>query len=420
MEKSKPRVLVVTSVFPRWAEDATPPFVQNQCELMVRAGWEVMVLAPHAKGARFEEVVNGVRVVRYAYAWPFSLQQLCYAGGMLIRMKKQPWTKSLLLPLYFSQLVSLLYFAWKWKPGLLHSHSLLPQGLSATWVSILLRIPHVTTSHGNDVFGLKSTGLMGALKRQVLRRADAITVNSSATAAAVQQLGAPTDKLCRIPAVPNESAVDEVFFAKIREQYAGEGACVLFVGRLIKEKGVVELLHAMATLIQETPDLRCVIVGEGVLRAELEHLANELSIAKSVYFAGWRAREEISTWMAAADVLAVPSQQLNGWQEAQGLVVVEAMAVGTPVVAARNGGIPDMIQEGETGYLFEPDRPDEFLSALRRALNVEDRSAMAKRQRARFDAEFSARAVGSAMSTVYATLTQSANTAEEIQKEVGL
>jgi phosphatidylinositol alpha-1,6-mannosyltransferase len=360
----KGTVLVVTSVFPRWKGDSTPPFVQNACEMMVKAGWDVHALAPHYKGARFSEIINGVHVWRYPYGIPFSVQKLCYEGGVLVNLEVRPWTKLLLPILYLAQLLSLSYLCLRLKPDLLHSHSLLPQGLSVSWVSRLFGLPHLATSHGNDVFGLKSTGLMGRLKQSVIGQVDAVTVNSEATRYAVLALGGSAGQVRFIPAVANEAPVDDAMIEEIDAKY-GDARRLLFVGRLIEEKGVQELLHAFARVRKDYPDLQLFIVGDGALKLRLEELAKALSVDDAVHFVGWRPREEITSWMAAADVLVVPS-----WREAQGLVVVEAMSVGTLVVAANVGGLPDLVRDGETGYLCEPKSADSLTACLIQSLSA--------------------------------------------------
>jgi glycosyltransferase involved in cell wall biosynthesis len=391
----KGKVLVVTSVFPRWEGDSTPPFVQNQCEQMVDAGWSIEVLAPHSSGAKFRETVNGVRIYRYPYMFPWGLQQLCYNGGMLINLQEKPWTKVLLPFLYLAQVIALLLVCIRLKPDLLHSHSLLPQGLSACLIGRLLRIPHITTSHGNDVFGLKPNGLMGALKRFVLSKVDAVTVNSSATRDAVLKLGVDVEKLELIPAVPNEAAVEGSILAQINAVY-GKSKRILFVGRLIQEKGVFELLHAFAQLRVSMSDLQCFIVGAGVEREKLEALASELSITSCMHFIGWQPREDIPSWMAASDVLVVPS-----WREAQGLVIAEAMAAGTVVVAANVGGVPDMIRDGETGCLCDAQSVDNLVNALERALLERNNQELKARALQLYEKEYSRGAVAAKTEYLY-------------------
>ncbi|MDQ8193297.1 glycosyltransferase [Coraliomargarita sp. SDUM461004] len=383
-------------MFPRWSEDSTPPFVQNQCELMAREGWEVTVLAPHSSGAAFRETVAGVQVRRYPYAFPFALEKLCYEGGMLINLQARPWTKLLLPLMYIAQLLALLLICLRAKPDLLHSHSLLPQGLSACWVARLLGIPHVTTSHGNDVFGLKQTGGMGRLKRSVIRDADAITVNSSATQAAVVALGAAAEKVHLIPAVANVGVVQTEIVERIGAKY-GQGPKVLFVGRFIEEKGVLDLLRAFSKMNEQVEDLQCLFVGDGVLREEMETLARDLKIESSVHFVGWRPGEEIASWMAAADVLVVPS-----WREAQGLVVVEAMSVATPVIASRVGGLPDLVIDRETGRLFEAEDVSSLADLLVNAfINRSESECMAQAAQARVEAYYSPDAVARQTEDLY-------------------
>lgn len=358
------KVLYLASVYPRWLGDATPPFVQNQAELIAAEGHEVLVLAPHAKGAKIKEAGGGVAIRRFPYAWPFGLQKLCYDGGMLVNLRYRPWTR-LLLPFFLlSEFIWTLLSAIRLRPDVIHSHSLLPQGLVAAWVAWLVRVPHVTTSHGNDVFGLKSVGLSGRLKKWVLKQADAITVNSSVTEKAVLDLGASVGKVFRIPAVPNESPVQPELVASIQDRYPAKKR-ILFVGRLIEEKGPEDLIRAFARLEPGRSDYSCILVGEGPLKAQLEALAEELGVAKQVHFPGWQPRGAVPSWMAAADVLVVPSKPVGTWVEAQGLVVVEAMLVKLAVVASNFGGICDMISNGDTGCLFEAgDEPALFQSLI--------------------------------------------------------
>jgi glycosyltransferase involved in cell wall biosynthesis len=341
------KVLYVTSVYPRWPGDATPPFVQNQAELMAAQGYQVRVLAPHAQGAVLREEGANVTVRRYRYMWPTSAQKLCYDGGMLIQLKAKRWTMLLLPFLLLAQTCRVFFECLRWKPDLIHSHSLLPQGLVCALAHIFFKIPHVATSHGNDVFGLKSNGVMGALKRFVLRRSDAITVNSSATKSRVLELDArAAEKTFLIPAVANTGAVNADEVVRIQKRFPAAKR-VAFVGRLIEEKGVFDLVEALARVREENPDLIAIFIGDGVAREDLEALVREQGLKDVIHFVGWRPREEISNWLAAVDVLAVPS-----WREAQGLVIVEAMLAGTPVIGSRVGGIPNLVEDGVTGRLF--------------------------------------------------------------------
>lgn len=350
------KILYVTSVFPRWEGDATPSFVENQARLMVEKGYEIRVIAPHAKGAMFREKRASLSIRRYPYAFPFGLEQLCYEGGMLIRLKSAPWVGLLLPFLLFAQFAAVAWECFRWRPHLIHSHSLLPQGLVGSVVGILFNIKHLSTSHGNDVFGLRASGFMATLKRLVLRQADGITVNSLATRTKVLELD-PTvsEKTWFVPAAANACQTDTDLVQKVQIEYRAKGEkLVAFVGRLIEEKGVFDLLDALEILERDKVNFSAVILGDGPAARKMSAQIARGGLADRVHLIGWRPSEEISSWMAAADVLVVPSKPVGTWQEAQGLVVVEAMGVGTPVVASRLGGIPDMVKNYETGFLVEP------------------------------------------------------------------
>jgi glycosyltransferase involved in cell wall biosynthesis len=121
-----------------------------------------------------------------------------------------------------------------------------------------------------------------------------------------------------------------------------------FAGRLIPGKGLDVILRALAAK-KEPPLCRLEVAGDGPRRPELQDLANELGIASRVRFRGWV--QDMPSFWRDCDVAVVPSNQFI---ESFGMVAVEAMACGKPVIAARNGGLAETVVDGETGALFEP------------------------------------------------------------------
>jgi len=159
---------------------------------------------------------------------------------------------------------------------------------------------------------------------------------------------------------------------------------VVSVAALIPEKGIGNLLAAAKQVLSEKPDALFWIVGDGPLFEKLRREAEELRIHQNVRFTGLRS--DVDRIMAAADVVAVPST----WQEPAGLVVIEAMATARPVVATRVGGIPEYLEEGATGILVEPRKPDQLARALLRLLNSpKERTEMGIAGRRRAEALFS-------------------------------
>jgi colanic acid/amylovoran biosynthesis glycosyltransferase len=177
---------------------------------------------------------------------------------------------------------------------------------------------------------------------------------------------------------------------------------ILAVGRMVPKKGFAVLLRAVAWL-RERREVRCTVVGDGPLRADLERQARRLGIGELVSFPGWVAYEVMPSAYHAADVLAVPSVRARDG-DVDGLpnVVVEALACGTPVVASDIGGLPEAIRPDKTGLLCAPGDADGLADALDRALRsgaLRARFAAAGRQLAEqlFDIHTNAHAVYEAL-----------------------
>jgi len=165
------KILCVTSNFPRWSGDSTTPFVLELAKDLRRHDWIVDILAPHAPGAAKSELIDGVRVFRFQYLYPQALQTVCYQGGALINLKKNPLNYFALLFLVTAQFIAIKKLLSAGSYDLIHSHWILPQGFNGALAHRLTSIPHVLTVHGGDVFGLQGS-LMEAFKKLSLRDAD--------------------------------------------------------------------------------------------------------------------------------------------------------------------------------------------------------------------------------------------------------
>lgn len=129
-----------------------------------------------------------------------------------------------------------------------------------------------------------------------------------------------------------------------------ESRKVLFVGRLMKEKGLDVLFQAYQLVNEKIPNTRLILVGKGYLRKDLEKLAEKLSLDDKVIFTGFISDELLKQAYLASDIFVLPSRA-----ETQSLVLLEASAMGLPLVGARITAIPELVRDGWNGYTFEPE-----------------------------------------------------------------
>ena len=167
----------------------------------------------------------------------------------------------------------------------------------------------------------------------------------------------------------------------------GRAARVICVGRLSPEKGQAGLLEAFAMLASNYRGLELIIVGDGPESDQLHAIAEQLGIGDSVRFAGRLGEQASLDEIAKADVLVVAS-----FMEGLPIVLMEAMAIGTAVVASCIAGIPELVHDGESGLLFTPSNWDDLADCIRRLLDDRAlRQKLALRARGRIAEEFDVR-----------------------------
>ena len=185
---------------------------------------------------------------------------------------------------------------------------------------------------------------------------------------------------------------------------------VVYLGRLEHRKGTVELLQAIPQVLQAVPDARFILVGADRPhapggRTHAAYLAADFpeAVRRQVTLTGPLPQAAVDGFLQAADVFVAPSRY-----ESFGLIFLEAMRWGTPVVGTTAGGIPEVVEHGKSGWLVPPERPDELAAALVHLLRDEAlRDTLGAAGRARAEAEFTVGRMAGRMADLYTEVVRS-------------
>lgn len=248
-------------------------------------------------------------------------------------------------------------------PALIHAHFGV-EGVYALPLARRLGIPLVTTFHGFDATTRTSALLRSGspawinyvrFRHQLAKEGDLFLCVSDYIRQRVIELGFPPERT-------------QVHYIGIDTQAiqprdpAQEQPIVLHVARLVEKKGSAYLIHAFAQLAGQHPDAELVIVGDGPLRASLEALTANLGLARRVRFTGALPHAQVMDLMQLSAMLVLPSVTAgSGDAEGLGMVLLEASALGLPLIGTLHGGIPEVITDGENGFVV-PERSVDMLA----------------------------------------------------------
>lgn len=276
-----------------------------------------------------------------------------------------------------TRLPRLIRMIREWRPDVLHSH-MVHANLLAGAIRPLVRVPALIAT----IHSIKDGGpLRMAAYRMTGKQVDRFTIISRLAAERYLRIGAvPAERLVVIPNTVDTDRFrrrPEIRAATRRELAVEDEFVWLAVGRFEEAKDYRSLIEAFATLSAGGSPSRLLLTGKGSLQSEVEGLVRARRIAHRVRFLG--VRRDVPALMSAADGYALSS----AW-EGMPVVLLEAAAAELPIAATRVGGVPEVVEDGVTGFLVPPRDPAALAGAMRRVeeLTPEARAAMGARGRA--------------------------------------
>jgi N-acetyl-alpha-D-glucosaminyl L-malate synthase BshA len=321
------RIAITIPLFPpKWLA-GTEIATYNIAKHLARRGHEVHVITALDKGLPEESTEEGFYVHRIFW------QKIRFVGVISF------WTKVFLI-------------LRKVNPDMIHAQSI-GICIPALIAKKLLRKPYVVWGQGSDVY--LPGKFIKSISKLVLKNADTVI-------ALTEDMKSEMQKFCdrAILVIPN--GIDSESFENLSREsirkklkIKEDENVITFVGTLRPVKGVKYLIRAIKLITKVNGNVKLMLVGDGEEREYVEDLVEELDLNECVKFIGRVQNEEVPEYMVASDIFVLPSLS-----ESFGIVNLEAMASGLPIVATKVGGLPEIVKDGENGFLVEPKNPKQI------------------------------------------------------------
>ena len=360
------KVLVIGSVYPRFQEDAEVPWLRTSIAHLKKAGVEIQVLAPAYKGLKSHDI-DDTHVNRFRYA-PASWEILTHEEGAPSKMASKPWLQLLAIPYIINGFFQCIRICRKWRPDVIHAHWPFPHAYIALGAAKLFKIPLVLNFHGAELLLIRKKKWVKPLLKFAIGQAQAIFANSSFTAGKIKAL-----RNVNVEWSPYGTTLEDnkdesgVILSETKDPvtivpHPVNGKFkILFVGRHIERKGICYLIEAAKYLPRDKFEIR--IVGVGDLTEQLKQQAALLDERRETK----DSPEALANEYKTANVFTLPAiVDHKGDTEGLGVVLIEAMELGLPIVASNVGGIPDVVVDGESGILVPEKDPVALADAFKR------------------------------------------------------
>jgi glycosyltransferase involved in cell wall biosynthesis len=274
----------------------------------------------------------------------------------------------------------LIYKPLNYDLDIVHAHSPIPYSdLPALMYAKRKKVPFILTYQfdGQETGGsfMRNTGVSIYNKVFINRVLDSAEVIIATTRSYAEDSPFLKNYLDKIVVIPNGINIEEVTTTLTKEEsriklgLPIETKIILFFGSLVPYKGPDILLKAFKLIKKEFPEVKLIFAGRGQMLDELRDMAKKFDLEDDVIFLGFVEEEKKALYYKSADIFCLPSTNMA---ESFGIVNLEAMTSGIPIVGSNLGGIPDIIEEGENGLLAKPCDHQSLANALLRLLKDED------------------------------------------------
>ena len=256
-------------------------------------------------------------------------------------------------------------------PDVLHAGDLYPPGLTAMMLKKIWGIPYLVYCHGEEITQTDRFRFQPKVRDWIYKNADLVVANSDFARQNLLRIGVDDRRIHKItPGVDASRFAAGPRSVDLQKRFGIEDKIVvLTVARLVPRKGHRVAIEAFAKICRKIPTAHYLIVGTGPEEARLRFMVKEAAIEDRVTFAGFVPSEELPDIYNLCDVMLMANrQEENGDVEGFGIVFLEANAAGKPVIGGRSGGAVEAVADGLTGFLVNPDDPEELAGVLVRLL----------------------------------------------------
>jgi len=367
LKGKKIKIYSLTTTYPESINSTKPRFVHALNTELVNLGAEVTVICPHLHTPQTKIIMDSVHIQFFKY-----IPQRYEMNTRSIPDTVKTFSGKLkVLVMLINFFIYTMRTCTKTEDYILHGHWGFPGGYIAYLISKFKKKKFIVTVHGSEIPLLEKFSFFKKMTVNSMNNSSKVITSNNYLKNKLVEMGVKSEKIVLIRPTPNfvEHKSDLQTLTNFREKFTSKkNKVILYVGRLTEVKGVEYLIRSIPLI--KTKNTHLLIVGEGVLHDELKKLTKSLQIEDKVTFFGAANRDELSLLYDISDVFVLPSIVTSeGATEGTGLVILEAMESGLPVIASSVGGIPETIQHEQNGLLANEKNPSLIAKSIDRILS---------------------------------------------------